>query len=145
MKKVKNTMPEHLEHSEDGTVFFNWNIVENNNLYEYDSVQVVGELCVSNIKYAMMLENYTDEEICEMENVKKTSTKKKDKEEYQTYKNLKDSYLNIILESVGDLNNTNAQNNQENDMEHDMGMHVGGEQQVLEEPMKVVYKEWGMQ
>ena len=144
MKKVKNTMPEHLEYSEDGTVFFNWNIVENNDLYEYDSVQVVGELCVSNIKYAMMLENYTDEEICEMENVKKTSTKKKDKEEYKTYKNLKDSYLNIILESVGDLNNTNAQNNQENDMEHDMEMHVGGEQQVLEVPMKVVYKECRM-
>ena len=144
MKKVKNTMPEHLEYSEDGTVFFNWNIVENNDLYEYDSVQVVGELCVSNIKYAMMLENYTDEEICEMENVKKTSTKKKDKEAYKTYKNLKDSYLNIILESVGDLNNTNAQNNQENDMEHNMEMHVGGEQQVLEVPMKVVYKECRM-
>lgn len=136
-------MPSHIVYSENGEVEFNWNIEEVGGGYEYESVQVAGELCITNVKYAMMLEHYTADEIHEMENVTRYSTKKKDKAAYSKYKSVKDACLNIILEAVGDLDNPVQENEMGGGMEENM--QQSGPTGPQEEPMKVVFQEWGMQ
>ena len=83
-----------------GHVFI-YNIVETEYGYTYDSVDVAGEPTRDNIKYVLMLEHYTQEEIYEMENVKRLSTKKADKTEYKTYLDKKTKCNDIISEMLG--------------------------------------------
>jgi hypothetical protein len=68
MRKTSETRPETLVPSQYGGYEFNWNVTETEGGYAYDSVDVAGELTRANIKYAMMRERYTGEEITQYEN-----------------------------------------------------------------------------
>lgn len=98
MKAKRQTRPDSIETTGNNTSF-NWNVTESENGFEFDTVQVAGETTPENIKYAMMLEHYTAEEIYDMETVKKKSSKTKDKAAYREYKKLKDGYAEIIREA----------------------------------------------
>lgn len=102
MKKQSDTIPETLRPVPGGCVEFNWNITEKNGGYEYDSVDVVGEVVRVNVKYAMMLEKYSDEEINEMENIKRFSTDISDISAYNTYKADKDLCDAHITAALGE-------------------------------------------
>lgn len=102
MKKQSATRPETLNPARGGIVEFNYNVTEKDGGYEYDSVDVVGEVVRVNVKYAMVLERYTAEEIDGMENVKSRSRKKADKEAYAEYKAFKDACDAEITENLGE-------------------------------------------
>lgn len=101
MNKTSKTYPVIFAPNGFGSHEFNYNIVETENGYTYDSVDVAGEPTRDNIKYVLMLEHYTQEEIYEMENVKRFSTKKADKTAYETYLDKKTECNNIISEMLG--------------------------------------------
>lgn len=101
MNKTSETCPVIFAPNNFGGHEFNHNIVEAENGYTYDSIDVVGEPTRDNIKYALMLEHYTQEEIYEMENVKRLSTKKVDKTAYETYLDKKTECNDIISEMLG--------------------------------------------
>lgn len=102
MKKQSETRPETLQPVQGGCTEFNWNVTEKDGGYEYDSVDVVGEVVRVNVKYAMMLELHTADEINEMENVKRTSTDPEDIAAYAAYKAEKDSCNAIITAELGE-------------------------------------------
>lgn len=78
MKKTSQTRPQTLEPGQYGTYSFNWNIAEIEGGYVFESVDVIGELTRANIKMAMMLKRYTQEEITEYENAYADNPKTKD-------------------------------------------------------------------
>lgn len=102
MKRESKRKPKTMQQAEGGVVQFNRNIEGKSGNYTFDSTDVVGEPVRTNIKYAMVLERYTAEEIDEMENVKRTSRKKADKEAYAEYKAFKDGCDAEITENLGE-------------------------------------------
>lgn len=68
MRQKSETRPQSLKLNEYGAWTFCWNITETENGFEFETVDAPGELTRANIKYAMMLERYTGEEITEFEN-----------------------------------------------------------------------------
>lgn len=78
MRKTSETRPQALVQNEFGGYEFNWAIEETENGFTYESIDVVGELTRANVKYAMMRERYTPEEITAMENAYAANPKTKD-------------------------------------------------------------------
>lgn len=101
MKRQSETRPETLQPAEGGVMEFNFNVAATGGGYEYDSVDVVGEPARVNIKYAMMLERYTDEQINEMENVKRHSEDAEERAAYEAYKAVKDGFDAVISAELG--------------------------------------------
>lgn len=69
MKKTSETRPETIARNQYGGYEFNWNVTAIDGGFSYESVDVAGELTRANIKYAMMRERYTGEEITQYENI----------------------------------------------------------------------------
>ena len=102
MRKHSETQPETLQPAAGGVVEFNYNVeAAQGGGYDYDSVDVIGEVVRVNIKYAMMLEQYSSDEINEMENVKRYSEDPADKAAYTDYKSVKDACNAIITAELG--------------------------------------------
>lgn len=101
MRKHSETQPQTLQPVAGGVVEFNYNVEQVSDGYEYDSVDVIGEVVRVNVKYAMMLERYTSDEINELENVKRYSDDPADRQEYAVYKSVKDDCDAIITAELG--------------------------------------------
>lgn len=101
MRKHSDTRPQTLQPAQGGVTEFNYNVQQASSGFDYDSVDVIGEVVRVNIKYAMMLERYTDEEINDMENVKRYSQDPSDIATYNAYKAVKDSFNDIITNELG--------------------------------------------
>ena len=101
MKKHSDIQPQTLNPVEGGVVEFNYNVTQSASGYDYDSVDVIGEVARVNIKYAMMLERYSAEQINELENVKRYSQDPADIAEYNAYKAVKDGFNDIISNELG--------------------------------------------
>ena len=102
MRKHSETKPETLHPAAGGVVEFNYNVeAAQEGGYDYDSVDVIGECVRINVKYAMMLECYTEDEINEMENMKRYSDDPDDKQAYALYKETKDGFNQTISDELG--------------------------------------------
>ena len=65
-KKTSPTRPPYQEAQADGTTRFAFNIIERNNLFEYNYLDVPGNFTRANIEYTYLLNYYTREEIDEI-------------------------------------------------------------------------------
>lgn len=101
MRKHSEIQPQTLQPAQGGVVEFNYNVQQVSDGYDYDSVDVIGEVVRVNVKYAMMLESYSSEEINEMENVKRYSQDPTDQDEYAVYKAVKEGCDIIITGELG--------------------------------------------
>lgn len=101
MRKQSEEKPETLQQAEGGVTEFNYNVEFDGNVYDYDSVDVVGEVVRVNVKYAMMLEHYSADGINDMENKKRYSEKEEDRRAYQQYCDIKADCDSIITKELG--------------------------------------------
>lgn len=101
MRKHSEIRPQTLQPAQGGVLEFNYNVLQVSDGYDYDSVDVIGEVVRVNVKYAMMLEPYSAEQINELENVKRYSDDPADRQEYAVYKSVKDDCDAIITAELG--------------------------------------------
>lgn len=102
MKKFSKRRPAALTPADGGVTEFCHSVVPVEGGYEYESVDVIGEPVRTNVKYALMLERYTAEEIDEMENEKRYSEEPEVVAEYQAYIAVKTQCNDLINTTIGE-------------------------------------------
>lgn len=102
MKKFSERRPAALTPADGGVTEFCYNVTPVDGGYEFDVTDVIGEPVRTNVKYALMLEHYTAEEIDDMENDKRYREEPEVVAEYEAYLAVKTRCDELISETISE-------------------------------------------